>query len=639
MGFFVPCGIRATTECPRSVQDERNGSTMDCQRRLYIFTATICTLVVGPGDPAVKSARCVGQEAVEAASNRSTAERFSEPRLLPIGLRMAADDARMLLLPATATNHVAEARGNVARLTSSVAAEASKPADPATGLVRLPAVEATPVELVAPRTIPMFQLGPSAQAGRLSSESDVAEKRRRGGTELPPPPPRLGEGIDESLVPERLLPRQSPFESPKLERLPSAPDFQAHDAGQRFDRDVPIWQREILTRLPAVEEAAVADPPRGTRTADGRIPFRSRIPSVDHTPDIAEAVDSTDETVPSPLRRPGVHNDQASNSPERSAAVPGGSPVMEHRLSPALASRVDAIARKGLSLTLRGALYSARAEFIQALRLTAQGLDISAADNGHSQSLVQGLRALEEAESFLPRGSRLEADMNIASIVQSHRTPVLKAAELDSMTPLVASQEYCTFAQRQLVAAAGSEPAASLALFGLGKIETVMAGSLATASRASTPRAIAYHQAALTVDHANYPAANELGVLLARCGQFEQAREALQLAVKTHPHSEALHNLAVVSDQLGDRQTAADARRQSLALRQSNAGRGFTVGGATEDLVQWMSVGDFVRNSSGPAGEVIERPATTGPAPAGPAARAATNAPWKRMPSGPPERR
>lgn len=95
--------------------------------------------------------------------------------------------------------------------------------------------------------------------------------------------------------------------------------------------------------------------------------------------------------------------------------------------------------------------------------MTAQGLDIAGGDSSHSRALAEGLRALEEAESFLPRGTCLETDMKIDSIVQAHRTAVLKNAALDSMTPLVAFQEYCTFAQRQLIAAAGSEPAASLA--------------------------------------------------------------------------------------------------------------------------------------------------------------------------------
>ena len=66
------------------------------------------------------------------------------------------------------------------------------------------------------------------------------------------------------------------------------------------------------------------------------------------------------------------------------------------------------LARKGMSLTVRGAFYSARAEFIQALRLVAQGLDAETGGTDRSRALANGLRALEEAE--------LMADCKIATV-------------------------------------------------------------------------------------------------------------------------------------------------------------------------------------------------------------------------------
>lgn len=278
---------------------------MDFQLRLHVFTATLCTLVAGLGDQAARPAYCADQDAVTAP--------VGVPRLLPRSLRCAVEDTE---LSAPVTGSVTEARTNVARMTSSLAVEPQPRSGPATGLSRLPAVESTVVELAPPRTIPLFQPGQSAQAGRLSSGSYVAEKRRRGGPELQPPPPRLGEGLDESLTPERVLPRKSPFESPRLERLPPAPDDQVQDLGRRFDRDLPIWKPERLTRLPEVEEPATVAVPLEPRTADVRIAVRTTTPATD---------------------------DRA--------------PMSALHLNPGLTSRVDAIARKGLSLTLRGALF------------------------------------------------------------------------------------------------------------------------------------------------------------------------------------------------------------------------------------------------------------------------------------------
>ena len=47
------------------------------------------------------------------------------------------------------------------------------------------------------------------------------------------------------------------------------------------------------------------------------------------------------------------------------------------------------------------------------------------------------------------------------------------------------------------------------------------------ATRAHTARATLFHQTALLIDPANYRAANELGVLLAKSGQWQYARTYL----------------------------------------------------------------------------------------------------------------
>ena len=77
------------------------------------------------------------------------------------------------------------------------------------------------------------------------------------------------------------------------------------------------------------------------------------------------------------------------------------------------------------------------------------------------------------------------------------------------------------------------------------------------------PEAVALHQAALVVDPQNSQAANELGVLLASCGQLEEARRALLHSVSVHPESAAWHNLSVVHQRMGQPELARRASQQS----------------------------------------------------------------------------
>lgn len=305
----------------------------------------------------------------------------------------------------------------------------------------------------------------------------------------------------------------------------------------------------------------------------------------------------------------------------------------EYRLNAGMAERAEALARKGMSLTVRGAFYSAKAEFIQALRLVAQGLDAETGGVERSRALANGLRALEEAESFLPRGSHLEADLNLATLVQAHRTPVLKDRDASDLSPLAAMHEYYNYAQEQFCLACGHEPAASLALFGLGKIETVMGAGGNTQNRSAIPRAIAFHHASTMVDGSNYRAANELGVLLAKCGQWQQAREVLQVAAQTYPQTEIWHNLATVHERLGETKLAAQARTEWRRSQSLPKDGGFGVGGSPEELVQWMNVRDFVKNSGDSPSDM--QPIVTGrsnnAAGQSPASRTAKQ-PWKTTP-------
>ena len=88
-----------------------------------------------------------------------------------------------------------------------------------------------------------------------------------------------------------------------------------------------------------------------------------------------------------------------------------------------------------------------------ALRLVAQALDAESQTGTHSRALAAGWTAVKEADDFMPTGSRMEADLDLSSIIAGHRTPVLKAAPRESLAPLTALECYFTFAQEQLAAA------------------------------------------------------------------------------------------------------------------------------------------------------------------------------------------
>ena len=304
----------------------------------------------------------------------------------------------------------------------------------------------------------------------------------------------------------------------------------------------------------------------------------------------------------------------------RALASPQGTPLPRVATSTLRSEQLEGIARQadrqtchGFELAGRGAFFAARAEFIAALRLLAQGLDAEQQTALHSQSLAAGLTAMKEAEDFLPKGAHVEADLDLAAIIGSHRTPVLKDADPKALTPLLALQCYFTFAQEQLAAAVGHEVAGSMALRGLGKLHTSAAGNKALHVRAGEPKAVAFFQAALLACAQNYMAANDLGVLLAQCGNYAQARGALEHSLSICPQSTGWHNLAVVYQRLGQVELARRAEWQAEVARRAEAARAPASQGPSPQSVRWVDPQTFAQASSEPAyvgPAAPEKPAT-----------------------------
>ncbi len=266
-----------------------------------------------------------------------------------------------------------------------------------------------------------------------------------------------------------------------------------------------------------------------------------------------------------------------------------------------IAQQADRQTRHGFELAGRGARFAARSEFLAALKLVAEGLDSEEKTDAHGRALAAALTAMKEADDFLPNGSRLEAGIDLPRILASHATPVLKS-ETANLTPLTALRCYFTFAQEQFAAAAGHEVAGSMALHALGKLHEAMAQQKGGPLPAAEPKAMVFFQAAILVYPQNFMAANDLGVMLARCGNCGDARRMLEYSLSLSPQSATWHNLAVVYGQLDQAALARRADRQAIALQQAEAARRRALQGMAYSAVQWVDPQTFAAAAtSGPS--------------------------------------
>ncbi len=253
-----------------------------------------------------------------------------------------------------------------------------------------------------------------------------------------------------------------------------------------------------------------------------------------------------------------------------------------------IARQADEKTREGLDLADRGASFAARADFIAALRLVAQGLDNDEGGKRHSQALSAALTAMKEAQDFLPGAGKTEGDLDIPSIVAGHTTPLLKNVPPGQLQAMRALKQYYNFAQEQLRLAVGHEVAGSMALGALGKLHAAMAEKGNSEMPLPEAKAITFYQAAVLVCPQNYIAANDLGVLRAHKNDYAAARSALEHSVKVCRTAENLKNLSVVYRRLGDARradlAAHDAQTVKTAEVAMQKSGNLSAGGA----VQWV---------------------------------------------------
>jgi tetratricopeptide (TPR) repeat protein len=457
-----------------------------------------------------------------------------------------------------------------------------------------------------------------------------------------PPVPEVGYGPTESIRTHRIPAPVTVDAGPRpLAAEPQPQGFYGAPQARPSITRLPAVTPPPPVQSPPIQAPPIQEPPaQAPRRTSSFVPVATEAEPQGSFPLLIDRLEdsprATPESSPAPPRvaslPPRVELAPPGSAPPGSAPVTAppraSSPAQDAPLQ-AVNERATALVAHGTSLADRGALFTARAEFIQALRMVTQALDAQQATTAHSQALADGLRALAEAADFSPGGSQLEADLDLQSIIAGHRTAILKDVAPQSLTSLVALQRYYAFAQERLSAACGREPAASQALYGLGKLTTVMAQRSPEARRMHGPQAMAYYQAALAVDSGNALAAQELGAMLAQFGQWQEARQALLHGLAISATPAAWHNLAVVHDRLGEADLATKARYEMQLAKRST---GLPLGAAPR--VQWLDPDTFAQASP----ENMRRgdsPATApAAAPVQPAPRAARsgsslwNNPW-----------
>lgn len=267
--------------------------------------------------------------------------------------------------------------------------------------------------------------------------------------------------------------------------------------------------------------------------------------------------------------------------------------------------------RAAFQLAQHGATHAAHARFVVVLRRIAQAKDVEAMTERHTRSLDEGLRALDEADDFMPAGGTAPI-LDLAAVAATHRTPMLKVRQSRYPLPHEAVALYHRYAQQKLGAAVAGEQAGSMALHGLGKIHARWVETESD-SLAATRHSMTMYRAALVAHPRNHLAANELGVLLARSGRYDQAAMALDWAAQLAGTATIYHNLAIVQQQRGQTALAAAARAQAdrLAALERSSGEVSRRHG-----VQWVAPQEMARMSESQQATPQVASTATAPVPA-----------------------
>lgn len=345
---------------------------------------------------------------------------------------------------------------------------------------------------------------------------------------------------------------------------------------------------ETARLLESIQRRVQSTIPERQPEAAGELAPAARQPELHSPVDVAEPIAQFDETGEQRTATPSNSDPVISvptltagpdDSESRVSIVQWSSPealksrqatAIRPQLNPQDFQNAAAHLHYGKILARKGATSSARSEFLNALTVIAQSNDQQTGSKAHWLELQRAIRTLDEADDFYAGGTGSDLDTDIASISEGHLCRVLTAAEAAQHSQADALAAYHCSARQDLEHACGSpNPLASEILFALGRLH----GLLGQADPAQQPReyskSTTFHQAALRADPNNFAAANELGVLMARKGEWALARELLIRSVTLSPRAETWSNLAKLHQHLGETQLAALASNESQLLSSS----------------------------------------------------------------------
>ena len=354
---------------------------------------------------------------------------------------------------------------------------------------------------------------------------------------------------------------------------------------------VDLTQADWPSRVSCVPQVAMPNLNRRLPDTFESLPADSATARPDLTRQVSPRIYDLPPTKP---ELPSLDSAYPRDARMSTAWVNGGSSF--HSVS----ERANGIIDRGFEMAEKGAIYSAKTEFKQALRVLSQALDAHYGGQEFSAALAAGWTALEEADDFAAHGQQGPV-VNVELIVGLHQTPILKPYDLRPVSPVLAMQHYYVYAEEALLDACGHAPVASRAMFGLGKLHMVLGEISPSAERLHGPKAMAFHQVALLLDSQNYLAANELGVMLARCGKLPEARDMLQQSVALHPLPETWRNLSVVHQRLGEMTLAS----QSHANWQYASQQSSVAAGAGAPAVQWVTPQVFAQETNRDTSEAL----------------------------------
>ena len=254
-------------------------------------------------------------------------------------------------------------------------------------------------------------------------------------------------------------------------------------------------------------------------------------------------------------------------------------------------TRINEIATKKIhqanALARRGAPYAARQKLIEVLRMVSQSKDNGSQQAQYSAALAAGLRALEEAQDFLPRGAQLEAELDVDLVVGAHRTPLASHLNLEEMMPQQMLDRYLRYAQLKMAMAVAGDPAGSMALYALGKVTSQMGQVDKPSDHIAHRQAVAFQQAALLAHSQNHYAAHELAVLLADSGHYRAAHQLLLQVADRKPNPMVYRNLARVEMRLGLNNQAQASSDRANKLSASTGSQ----------LINWVPPEEFAPNT------------------------------------------